>query len=147
RNRPRPGRRATVVGIVESLMLYRLLFPLAKLFPVFNVFRYITFRAAMAAVTALVLALLLGPGLIRFLRRRLIGQPIREDGPKSHLSKAGTPTMGGLLILLAVILATFLWMDLSNRFVWIALATLMALGLVGFADDFVKFARRRSLGL
>ena len=128
-------------------MLYRLLFPLAKSIPAFNVFRYITFRAAMAAVTALVLALLLGPGLIRLLRRRLIGQPIREDGPKSHLSKAGTPTMGGLLILLAVILATLLWMDLSNRFVWIALATLVALGMVGFADDAVKFARGRSLGL
>ena len=81
------------------------------------------------------------------LRRRLIGQSIREDGPRSHLSKAGTPTMGGLLILLAVILATLLWMDLSNRFVWIALATLAAFGAVGFADDALKFANRRSLGL
>lgn len=128
-------------------MLYRLLFPLAKSFPVLNVFRYITFRTAMAAVTALVLSLLLGPGMIRFLRRKLIGQSIREDGPRSHLSKAGTPTMGGLLILLSVVLATFLWMDFSNRFVWIALATLLALGAVGFADDAMKFTRRRSLGL
>ncbi|HJW13044.1 MAG TPA: phospho-N-acetylmuramoyl-pentapeptide-transferase [Thermoanaerobaculia bacterium] len=128
-------------------MLYRLLYPLAKSFPAFNVFRYITFRAAMAAVTALLLALAFGPSMIRLLKRRQIGQAIREEGPRSHLAKAGTPTMGGLLILLAVIVATFLWMDLSNRFVWIALATLAGLGIVGFADDFVKFARRRSLGL
>ena len=107
--------------------------------PALNVFRYITFRTAMAAVTALLLALALGPPMIRLLKRRQIGQSIREAGPKSHLSKAGTPTMGGLLILLAVIVATLLWMDLSNRFVWIALGTLVALGAVGFADDFVKF--------
>jgi phospho-N-acetylmuramoyl-pentapeptide-transferase len=128
-------------------MLYKLLYPLARYLPAFNVFRYITFRAAMAAVTALLLALVLGPPMIRLLKKRQIGQAIREEGPKSHLSKAGTPTMGGLLILVAVIVATFLWMELSNRFVWIALATLAGLGVVGFADDFVKFARRRSLGL
>jgi phospho-N-acetylmuramoyl-pentapeptide-transferase len=128
-------------------MLYSLLFPYAKQFPVLNVFRYITFRTAMAAVTALLLALVLGPPMIRLLRRRQIGQSIREEGPKSHLAKAGTPTMGGLLILLSVIVATLLWMDLSNRFVWIALASLFALGAVGFADDFVKFTKRRNLGL
>jgi len=128
-------------------MLYRLLYPLAKFLPAFNVFRYITFRAAMAAVTALLLALVFGPPMIRLLKRRQIGQAIREDGPRSHQAKAGTPTMGGLLILLAVLVATLLWMDLSNRFVWIALATLAGLGVVGFADDFVKFSKRRSLGL
>ncbi len=128
-------------------MLYHLLYPYARSVPAFNVFRYITFRTAMAAVTALLLALVLGPPMIRFLKSRQIGQSIREEGPKSHLAKAGTPTMGGLLILLAVVVATLLWMDLSNRFVWIALATLLALGLVGFADDFVKLTRRRSLGL
>ena len=128
-------------------MLYALLYPFAREVPVFNVFRYITFRTAAAAVTSLLLALLLGPPMIRYLRKKLIGQAIREEGPKSHLSKAGTPTMGGLLILLAVTVATFLWMDLSNRFVWIALGILLALGLVGFADDFTKFARKRSLGL
>jgi phospho-N-acetylmuramoyl-pentapeptide-transferase len=128
-------------------VLYYLLYPLSRSVPAFNVFRYITFRTAMAAVTALLLALILGPPMIRFLKRRQVGQSIREEGPKSHFSKAGTPTMGGLLILLAVLVATFLWMDLSNRFVWIALATLLALGLVGFADDIVKFTRRRSLGL
>ena len=131
----------------SSPVLYYLLFPLARRFPLFNVFRYITFRTAMAAVTALLLALVLGPPMIRLLKRRQISQSIREEGPKSHLSKAGTPTMGGLLIHLAVLVATLLWMDLSNRFVWIALATLLALAAVGFADDFVKFARRRSLGL
>ena len=128
-------------------MLYRLLYPLARYLPAFNVFRYITFRTAMAAVTALLLALLLGPPMIRLLVRRQIGQSIREEGPKSHHAKAGTPTMGGLLILLAVVVATILWMEPSNRFVWIALGTLVALGFVGFADDFVKFARRRNLGL
>jgi len=96
-------------------MLYWLLVPLAKYVPAFNVFRYITFRAAMAAVTALLLALALGPPMIRLLTRRQIGQSIRADGPKSHHAKAGTPTMGGVLILLAVIVATFLWMDLTNR--------------------------------
>lgn len=128
-------------------MIYRLLYPYAKDLPVLNVVRYITFRTAAAAVTALLLSLVLGPPMIRMLKRRLVGQEIREEGPKSHLSKAGTPTMGGLLILLAVIVATFLWMDLSNRFVWIALGILVALGLVGFADDYTKVARKRSLGL
>ena len=128
-------------------MLYRLLFPLAARFPAFNVFRYITFRTAMSAVTALVVALVLGPRMIRWLRSAQIGQSIREEGPKSHLAKAGTPTMGGLLILFAVLTATLLWMDLSNRFVWIALATLVAVGAVGFADDWTKFTKRRSLGL
>jgi len=128
-------------------MLYRLLFPLAARFPAFNVFRYITFRTAMSAVTALVVALVLGPRMIRWLRSAQIGQSIREEGPKSHLAKAGTPTMGGLLILFAVLTATLLWMDLSNRFVWIALATLVAVGAVGFADDWTKVTKRRSLGL
>lgn len=128
-------------------MLYRWLYPLSGDFAAFNVFRYITFRTAMAAVTALVATLLLGPPMIRYLKRRQIGQAIREAGPRSHFGKAGTPTMGGLLILLSVIVATLLWMDLKNRFVWIALATLLLLGAVGFADDYVKFARKRSLGL
>ena len=128
-------------------MLYHLLYPLRDVIPGFNVFRYITFRTAMAAVTALLLALALGSPTIRLLRRRLIGQSVRDDGPRSHLSKAGTPTMGGLLILMAVIAATILWMDLPNRLVWIALGTLAGLGVVGFADDWVKLTQRRSLGL
>ncbi|HKA37970.1 MAG TPA: phospho-N-acetylmuramoyl-pentapeptide-transferase [Thermoanaerobaculia bacterium] len=128
-------------------MLYWLLYPLAKSLPAFNVFRYITFRAAAAAVTALLISLAFGAPMIRLLKRRQIGQSIRQEGPQSHQAKAGTPTMGGLLILLAVIVATLLWMDLSNRFVWLALASLVAFGAVGFADDFIKFAKRRSLGL
>ena len=120
---------------------------MASRFPVLNVFRYITFRTAMSAVTALAVALVLGPAMIRYLRRAQIGQSIRAEGPKTHLTKAGTPTMGGLLILLAVVSATLLWMDLSNRFVWIALATLVGVGAVGFADDWTKVTRRRSLGL
>ena len=128
-------------------MLYHWLYPLAKFFPAFNVFRYITFRTAMAAVTALLLALALGSPMIRFLKRRQIGQSVRADGPRSHLSKAGTPTMGGVLILLSVLAATLLWMDLKNRLVWIALGTLVGLGVVGFADDYVKITQRRSLGL
>ena len=128
-------------------MLYWLLYPLAGRYPVFNVFRYITFRSAMSAVTALLLTLTLGPSMIRWLKNAQIRQSIRQEGPKSHLAKAGTPTMGGLLILLAVFTATLLWMDLSNRFVWIALGTMLGVGAVGFADDYVKFSKRRSLGL
>jgi phospho-N-acetylmuramoyl-pentapeptide-transferase len=128
-------------------VLYWLLYPLAGRFPVFNVFRYITFRTAMSAVTALMVALLLGPPMIRLLKRYQIAQSIRQEGPKSHLAKAGVPTMGGLLILLAIVTATLLWMDLSNRFVWIAVASLLGVGAVGFADDWVKVTKRRSLGL
>ena len=128
-------------------MLYWLLYPLADRFPGFNVFRYITFRTAMAAVTALALSLLLGPPTIRLLKRLQVAQSIRAEGPQSHLAKAGTPTMGGLLILFAVVVATLLWMDLPNRFVWIGLGNLLAVGAVGFADDWVKVTRRRSLGL
>jgi phospho-N-acetylmuramoyl-pentapeptide-transferase len=128
-------------------MLYWLLFPLAARVPAFNVFRYITFRTAMAAVTALALSLVLGPATIRMLKRFQVKQSIREEGPKTHLAKAGTPTMGGLLIVFAVVVATFLWMDLPNRFVWIAMGALAGLGAVGFADDWVKVTKRRSLGL
>ncbi len=128
-------------------MLYWLLYPLAARVPAFNVFRYITFRTAMAAVTALILSLALGPATIRMLKKFQVAQSIRAEGPKTHLAKAGTPTMGGLLILFSVILATLLWMDVPNRFVWIALGTLAGVGAVGFADDFVKVTRRRSLGL
>lgn len=128
-------------------MLYYWLYPLSKVFPAFNVFRYITFRTAMAAVTALLLALALGGPMVRLLKRRQIGQSVRADGPQTHLSKAGTPTMGGVLILLSVVAATLKWMDLKFRRVGIGLGTGVGLGIVGFADDFVKFSQRRSLGL
>lgn len=128
-------------------MLYHLLFPLHEQWSVFNVFRYITFRTAAAVVTALALSLVLGPWLIRTLRRLSVGQNIREVGPQSHQVKAGTPTMGGLLILLAFISSTLLWANLENPFVLIAVGVTAAFGLVGLADDYIKVARRRNLGL
>jgi len=128
-------------------MLFHLLFPLRDVFPVLNVFRYITFRTAGAIVTALVLSLLLGPWFIRKLRGLSIGQSIREEGPESHQSKAGTPTMGGLLILTAVIVPTLLWARLNNLYVWIALFATIGFGLIGFADDWIKVRRRHNQGL
>ncbi len=128
-------------------MLYHLLLPLHEQWSVFNVFRYITFRTAAAVVTALVLSLFLGPWLIRTLRRLSVGQNIREVGPQSHQVKAGTPTMGGLLILLAFITSTLLWADLGNTLVWIAVGVTVSFGLIGFADDYIKVARHRNLGL
>jgi phospho-N-acetylmuramoyl-pentapeptide-transferase len=128
-------------------MLYHLLFPLADRFAVLNVFRYITFRSAGAIVTSLLIALLMGPWFIRTLRRLAVGQNIRDVGPAHHHIKAGTPTMGGLLILLAVAVSTLLWANLSNAFVWLALAVTLAFGAVGFADDLLKVRRHRNLGL
>jgi len=128
-------------------MLFHLLFPLRDVFPALNVFRYITFRTAGAIITALVLSLLLGPWFIRQLRRLSIGQSIREEGPESHQSKAGTPTMGGLLILTAVLVPTLLWAKLTNLYVWIALFATLGFGVVGFADDWLKVRRRHNEGL
>ena len=128
-------------------MLYHLLYPLHTSFKVFNVFRYITFRTAMAILTALVVSLILGPWLIRRLQHFQIGQEIREDGPASHHAKRGTPTMGGLLILTAVVPTTLLWTDLQNKFVWIAIFAMCAFGAIGFWDDYLKIARKQSLGL
>jgi phospho-N-acetylmuramoyl-pentapeptide-transferase len=128
-------------------MLFHLLYPLHAHFGAFNVFRYITFRSAMAVLTALLLSFALGPGLIRRLRLLQIGQEIREEGPSSHQSKRGTPTMGGLLIIASVVLPTLLWADLRNVFVWIAVGSMVLFGGIGFADDYLKVARKRSLGL
>jgi phospho-N-acetylmuramoyl-pentapeptide-transferase len=128
-------------------MLYHLLYPLSDSFPVFNVFRYITFRAAGAAVTALLLSLLLGPWFIDRLRRYQLGQVIREEGPETHRGKAGTPTMGGLLILVAHLVPTVLWARLTNTFVWVAIGVTLAFGMIGLTDDVLKIRRRRNLGL
>jgi phospho-N-acetylmuramoyl-pentapeptide-transferase len=130
-------------------MLYNLLSPLAEQSALFNLFRYITFRTGGAMITALIIAFLVGPALISRLRRyQGYGQPIRSDGPESHLlTKKGTPTMGGFLILLALTLSTLLWADLSNGYVWIVLMVTLGYGLIGFADDFIKLRRRNSKAL
>ena len=128
-------------------MLLDLLLPLGERMAPFNVVQYITFRCACAAVTSVLLSLALGPGFIRAARRLSIGQEIREEGPERHKSKAGTPTMGGLLILTAVIVPTLLWSDLSNVYVWLAIGTTIALGAVGFVDDLLKVRRRHNRGL
>jgi phospho-N-acetylmuramoyl-pentapeptide-transferase len=128
-------------------MLYHLLYHLYPTFKIFNVFRYITFRTALATLTALLISLALGPRLIRKLREFQIGQQIRPEGPLSHQTKKGTPTMGGLLILLAVVLPSLLWADLTNLFVWMVLISTLLYGVIGFADDYLKITRKRSLGL
>lgn len=115
--------------------------------PAFRVFGYITTRVALASLTALAMSLILGPWMIRKLRELAFGQHIREDGPKSHQKKAGTPTMGGLLIVVSIVLSTLLWADLTNRYVWIALLGLLGFGLVGFLDDYAKIAKKRNLGM
>ncbi|MCS4504707.1 Phospho-N-acetylmuramoyl-pentapeptide-transferase [wastewater metagenome] len=113
----------------------------------FNVFQYLTFRAILGTLTALGIALLVGPVLIRRLVRYQIGQYVREDGPQTHLSKAGTPTMGGALILVGIAVATVLWSDLTNRFVWMVLLVTLAFGVIGGADDWLKLTRGSSHGL
>lgn len=127
-------------------MFYHLFFPLAQEFSIFNVFRYLTFRTAYAALTALLISLIVAPVLIRLLQRRQIGQVIREEGPQSHFSKAGTPTMGGLLILSAMSVSTLLWANLSVFTVWIVLLSTLAFGAVGFCDDYLKLARQHNTG-
>src|SRR6476619_3549475 len=129
-------------------MLYYLLYE--RLFPYvspFRVFRYITFRTAFASLTALFLCVVLGPWLIGKLRAFQIGQYIREEGPKSHQKKAGTPTMGGVLIIISIVVPTLLWADLRYPYVWIALAALLGFGWIGFMDDYAKITRQRNLGL
>jgi phospho-N-acetylmuramoyl-pentapeptide-transferase len=129
-------------------LLYWLLYE--KLFPFFHpfrIFRYLTFRTAFASGTALLIALFIGPWVIQKLREFQIGQYVRDDGPKSHLKKTGTPTMGGVLIGIAILLPTVLWSDPANPFVWIAVFATLAFGAIGFADDYIKVVQRRSLGL
>src|SRR5437867_2259829 len=112
-----------------------------------RVFEYVSFRTAWAAITALGISLAFGPKMIVLLKEFQIGQQIREEGPRTHQSKRGTPTMGGLLILLSVAISTLLWSDLSVVYVWIAVVTTLAFGAIGFADDFLKIKRRHNLGL
>ena len=128
-------------------MLYQLLPPLEPYFGALNVVIYITFRTAAASLTALLISLVLGPWMIRKLRDFQIGQIIRQEGPQSHRAKAGTPTMGGLLILSSALIPTLLWADLSNPYIWIAILATAAFGAVGFADDYLKIVRRSHHGL
>src|SRR5689334_1071222 len=129
-------------------MLYFLLYEqLQRYISPFRVFRYTTFRTAFASLTALFLCVALGPWLINRLRQFQIGQYIREEGPKSHQKKAGTPTMGGILIIISIVVPTLLWADLRFVYVWIALAALIGYGWIGFLDDYAKITRRRNLGL
>jgi len=128
-------------------MLYHLLYPLHTSYSLFNVFRYITFRTLIAALTALAVSMLLGPWFIRRMSAHQIGQTIRPDGPQSHLTKAGTPTMGGTLILFSLILATVLLADLSNFYVWLAVAVTLGFAAIGFVDDYGKLRRGNARGL
>jgi phospho-N-acetylmuramoyl-pentapeptide-transferase len=128
-------------------MLYWLLYPLRDVIPAFNVFRYITFRVVAAMVAALILSWILGPWFIRQLRRLSVGQNIRDVGPQAHQVKAGTPTMGGLLILFATLVPTLLFGDLRNIYVWLVVIVTTAFGAIGFADDYLKVRNRRNLGL
>ncbi|MBU0673629.1 MAG: phospho-N-acetylmuramoyl-pentapeptide-transferase [Proteobacteria bacterium] len=128
-------------------MLYHLLYPLHETISGFNVFRYITFRSIGAALTAFLLLLLVSPWFIRFLRDKQIGQVVRTDGPASHISKQGVPTMGGVLILFAITVSTLLWVDLTNSFVWVVLGITLWYGVIGAYDDFQKIKKRNSKGL
>lgn len=128
-------------------MIYHILYSLHEYHSFFNVFRYITLRTVYAILTALILCLIIGPYMIEFLKRYQIGQYVREDGPRHHLSKSGTPTMGGLLIMLVVLFSTLAWTDLWNVYVWLVLFAIFCFGLIGFTDDYLKVVRKRSDGL
>lgn len=128
-------------------MFYHLLYPLRDSISAFNLFGYLTFRSAYAVVTALVISMIFGPMIIKWLQKKQIGQIIRREGPKSHYAKEGTPTMGGLIILLAIIVPTLLWADLTNRFILLTLVVTVWLGAIGFMDDYFKVVRRQSRGL
>lgn len=130
-------------------MLYQWLYPLADQYAVFNLFQYLTFRSGAAILTSFILSLMIGPPLIRWLKKKQReGQPIREDGPESHLlTKQGTPTMGGLMMLISVTVSTVLWSDINNAYVWIVLAVMLGFGALGFVDDYKKVTKRHHAGV
>jgi phospho-N-acetylmuramoyl-pentapeptide-transferase len=128
-------------------LIYHLLYPLHTTFSFFNVFRYITFRTIFASITALLICLVVGPWLIRKLQSLQIDQQIREDGPQSHLVKKGTPTMGGVLIIFAVVISTLLWANFSVKYVWLILLVTVGYGLIGFVDDYRKLNGKNSKGI
>lgn len=130
------------------VMLYNLLTPYADQILFFNLFRYITFRTGCAIMTSLIICFVIAPSMIRWLKhKQKEGQPIRELGPEEHFKKAGTPTMGGLMVLISVVISTLLWADLSNVFVWVALLVMVGYGAIGFADDYLKLTKRDTKGL
>ena len=128
-------------------MLYNLLYGLHNWFSPLNVFRYITFRTSLAVLTAMVFALLLGPWIINKLKKLSMTQQIRDDGPKTHMGKAGTPTMGGLLIILCILLAVLMWGDLKNLYIWVMIVSLVGFGAIGLFDDYLKIVRKNHKGL
>jgi phospho-N-acetylmuramoyl-pentapeptide-transferase len=128
-------------------MFFYLLYSLHTVIPPFRVFGYLTFRTAAAGITALAICLILGPWLIARLQKFQIGQQIRSEGPSSHQNKAGTPTMGGILIIIGILLPTLLWADLTNLFIWLAMIATLLFSLIGFADDYAKITNKRSRGL
>src|SRR6266508_4878422 len=130
-----------------AVVLYHLLAPLARQHILFNLFNYITFRAAGATVTALLLAFVLGPWIIRKLREHNIGQVVRAEGPASHQGKRGTPTMGGIIIILGTLVPTLLWARLDSRYVIVAVVATLWMGAIGFVDDYLKIVRGKSQGL
>jgi phospho-N-acetylmuramoyl-pentapeptide-transferase len=134
-------------GSVPEMLLYLFYDLLQRYFHALNVFRYITVRTALASLTALLITMVLGPWVIQNLRQLQIGQFIREEGPKSHQAKAGTPTMGGVLIVGSTIIPTLLWGDLQNSYVWLAIFTMLVFGVIGFVDDYNKVIKKRNLGL
>ncbi|MFH1138921.1 MAG: phospho-N-acetylmuramoyl-pentapeptide-transferase [Pseudomonadota bacterium] len=128
-------------------MIYHLLFPLHQTYPIFNVFRYITFRTIYAVVTAMLVSFILGPWFIRKVKQFQVRQYIRQEGPASHQAKSGTPTMGGLLILFSALGSSLLWADLTSPFVWAVLLTALVYGLIGFRDDYLKVRKKHNKGL
>ena len=128
-------------------LLYQQLYNPDSFFSVFRIFRYVTFRTAFASLTAMFMGLIIGPAVVRKLREFQIAQYIREEGPKAHQKKAGTPTMGGVLIAIAIVIPTLLWADLANKFIWIAVSATLAFASIGFADDYLKVVHHRNLGL
>jgi phospho-N-acetylmuramoyl-pentapeptide-transferase len=128
-------------------LIYHFLYPLHTAFSSFNVFRYITFRTIYATITALLICFIIGPWLIRKLQSLQIGQQIREDGPQSHLVKKGTPTMGGVLIIFAVVVSTLLWANLTIDYIWLILLVTVGYGLIGFVDDYSKLVGKNSKGV
>ncbi|AEF85585.1 phospho-N-acetylmuramoyl-pentapeptide-transferase [Treponema primitia ZAS-2] len=128
-------------------MFLEFIYPLVKYFTPLNVFQYLTFRGAYAALTTLLLSFVFGPHLILALKKLKIGQPIRDDGPATHLKKDGTPTMGGVIIIFSTLISVLLWMDLDNGKVWLTLGAFIAFGIIGFADDIIKVRRHNSDGL